>query len=115
MLLMTFVMKAPLTRKQRQHVVALMERCINKNIKLNRDKLKFKMTELLFIGHVISDFGMTADSNKVSAVTKMPVCAPKRKYSGFIGMCNYLSAYAPNLSVVIKPPRMLTQDGSDFI
>ena len=45
--------------------VAVMERCINKNIKLNPDKLKVKMTELLFLGHIISDVDMRADPNKV--------------------------------------------------
>ena len=35
------------------------------------------MTELLFVGHVISDVGMRADPNKVSAVTKMPVLCTK--------------------------------------
>ena len=95
--------------------VALMERCINKSIKLNPDKLKFMMTELLFMGHIISDVGMRADPNKDSAVTKMPIPCTLAEVQRFIGMCNYLSAYAPNLSVVIKPLRMLTQDGSDFI
>ena len=33
----------------------------------------------------------------------------------FIGMCNYLSEYCPNLSSIIKPLRMLTQDGSEHI
>ena len=70
--------------------VALMERCINKNIKLNPDKLKFKMTELLFVGHVINDVGMRADPIKVSSVTKMPVPCTKAEVQRFIGMCNYL-------------------------
>ena len=95
--------------------VAFMERCIIKNIKLNPDKLKFKMTELLFMGHIISDVGMRSDPNKVLAVTKMPVPCTKAEVQTFIGMCNYLSADAPNLSAVIKTLRLLTQDGSDFI
>ncbi|KAK2141516.1 hypothetical protein LSH36_1088g00013 [Paralvinella palmiformis] len=58
---------------------------------------------------------MRADPNKVSAVTKIAVPHTKGGVQRFIGICNYLSAYAPNLSAVIKPLRMLTQDGSDFI
>ena len=67
------------------------------------------------MGHIISDVGMRADPNKVSAVTKIAVPHTKGGVQRFIGICNYLSAYAPNLSAVIKPLRMLTQDGSDFI
>ena len=64
--------------------IALMERCMKRNIKLNPDKLKFKTSEILFMGHVISDKGMQADPNKVSAgILRL------------IGMCNYLSAFTP--------------------
>ena len=75
-------------RDQDRGFVALMERSINKNFKLNPDELKFKMTELLFMGHVISDIVMRADPNKVSAVTKIPVPCTKTEVQRFIGMCN---------------------------
>jgi len=67
------------------------------------------------MGHVISVVGIRAVPNKISAMTKMPVPCTKAELQQFGEICNYLSAYDPNLSVVIKPRRMLTQDGSDFI
>ena len=90
------------TTYEEADIVASMERFIKKNIKLNPDKLKYKMTELLCMGYVISDIGMGADPNKVSAVAKMTVPYTKAKVQWFIGMCIYLPAYAPNLSAVIK-------------
>ena len=47
---------------------------------------------------------MQVDPNKVSAGILR-----------FIGMCNYLSAFSPNLSAVVKPIRMQTQEGAKFI
>ncbi|KXJ07207.1 Retrovirus-related Pol polyprotein from transposon opus [Exaiptasia diaphana] len=52
--------------------VALMERCLQKNIKLNPDKLKFKQREVKFMGYIISDKGMQADPAKVKTITDMP-------------------------------------------
>ena len=101
---------------EREHVrrfVAPLERIINKNIKVTPDKLKFKLTELLFVCHVISDVGMRGDPNEVSAMTEMHVSCTKAEVQRLIRMCNYVSAYAPNLSA--EPLRMLTQDGSNFI
>ena len=36
----------------------LLERCRQKNIKLNKDKLKFKLDELSYVGHLISAEGL---------------------------------------------------------
>ncbi len=73
-----------------------MERCIQKNIKLNPHKLKFKMKDILFMGHVISDTGMRPDPDKISAITQMEKPCNKVAVLRFIGMCNYLSEYCPD-------------------
>lgn len=47
--------------------VALMERCLQKNIKLNPTKLQFKLTEVKFMGNIITANGMKADPDKERA------------------------------------------------
>jgi len=49
----------------------LRERCQLKNIILNDDKAILKQTELVFMGHVISDQGVRPDPAKVEAIAKM--------------------------------------------
>ena len=44
-----------------QNVKALMERCRVKNLKLNKDKVKLKLTQLPFIGHVVTSQGLKPD------------------------------------------------------
>ena len=53
-----------------RHLIALMERCIRENIKLNPDKLQFKMKEVKFMGHIITSTGITADPEKLTAITQ---------------------------------------------
>jgi len=62
------------TEAERDHdhrFVALMERCLQKNIKLNPTKLQFKLTEVKFMGNIITANGMKADPDKVTAITTM--------------------------------------------
>lgn len=95
--------------------IALMERCHRKNIKLNAAKLQFKLKELKFMGTIISDQGMKPDPDKVAAIAQMPPPENKAALLHFIDMVNYLSPYCANLSSVIQPLRMLTQEAVPFI
>ena len=83
--------------------VALMERCLQKNIKLNPTKLQFKLTVVKFMGNIIIANGMKADPDKVTAITAMPTPRNKAALLRFLGMANYLSPYCSNLSTVIRP------------
>ena len=94
--------------------IALMERCLQKNIKLNAAKLQFKLRELKFMGTIISDQGMKPDADKVAAITQMPTPENKPALLRFIGMINYLSPFCENLSSAIQPLRMLTQEAVPF-
>jgi hypothetical protein len=47
---------------------ALMERCKERNLKLNKDKLSLKMKEVKFIGHLIMSKGLKPDPEKVCAM-----------------------------------------------
>ena len=70
--------------------IALMERCHQRNIKLNADKLQFNLKELKFMGTIISDQGMKPDPEKVAAITQMPTPQNKVALLRVIGMVNFL-------------------------
>ena len=94
--------------------IALLERCDQKSIKLNAGKLRFKLKEVKFMSTIISDNGLKPDPDKVAAITQMATPQNKPALLRFIGMVNYLSPFCPNLSSVIQPLRMLTQDAVPF-
>lgn len=92
-----------------------MERCHERKIKLNATKLQFKLKELKFMGTIISDQGMKPDPDKIAAITQMPPPQNKAALLRFIGMVNYLSPFCENLSTVIQPLRVLTQEAVPFL
>ena len=97
-----------------QRFTAFMDRCREKTIKLNPDKLQFKLREIKFMGNIVTDTGIRTDPDKVKAITEMEPPANKSALLRFIGMANYLSPYCKNLSSTIQPLRMLTHDGVSY-
>ena len=53
------------------NMLKLLERCRERNLKLNQEKLQLKCTETSFIGHVLTPEGVKPDPRKVEAVLKM--------------------------------------------
>ena len=98
-----------------RRVVALMERCMAKDIRMNPDKFRFSLKELKFMGNIITDKGMRPDPDKVAAITGMPAPTDRAGLLRFMGMATYLSQFCENLSSTMQPLRMLTKDGASFI
>ena len=89
---------------------AFLERCRERNVKLNIDKLTLREKEVPFIGHVATDKGLRVDPAKVRAITDMPAPTDKAGVQRLLGLAQYLSKFLPRLSDITKPLRELTQN-----
>ena len=98
-----------------QQLIQVLNQCRKVGLKLNLDKCIFKLTSMPFFGHVISDQGVKPDPAKMDAIKNMPTPMSKHKILSFLGLCNYLSVYVPNLSSILKPLRELTKKNTMFI
>ena len=49
----------------------LLIRCMEHNIKLNKDKCVFKTAELDFLGHVVTNKGLKPDQKKIAAIRQI--------------------------------------------
>lgn len=75
---------------------SLLQRCREKGIKLNKDKLKLKQKKVTFMGHVISAEGLKPDPMKIEAVLSMPTPTNKQDIRRLRGMVNYLQKLSPS-------------------
>ena len=91
-------------------LMAFLERCRERNVKLNIDKLTLREREVPFIGHVATDKGLRVDPAKVRAITEMPAPTDKAGVQRLLGLAQYLSKFLPRLSDITKPLRELTQN-----
>ncbi len=85
----------------------LLDRLRSIDLKLNKSKCKIRMTEISYIGHVLSEKGLKPDPEKVRAIQNMPAPEDKAALQRFTGLLQYLSKFIPNLSDLSAPLRKL--------
>ena len=101
----------------KDHDVALtnlLETARKCNIRLNFDKLQYKMTEVNFFGETYTTDGCKPAQSKVSAIVEMPPPTFKKQVQSFIGMVNYLSKFSARLSELAEPIRELSKEKVPF-
>ena len=93
---------------------ALLNRCHEQGLKLNKKKLRFKISKVAYIGHILGANGLQADIEKIKAVLEMPSPTDVHGVQRLIGVVTYLSKFLPQLSTVCEPLRRLTDSNSVF-
>jgi len=67
-------------------------------VTLNREKCSFGQRKLKFLGHVIDKNGVSADPEKITAITQMKAPSTVTEHRRFVGMANHLGKFSHNLS-----------------
>ena len=65
-------------------------RCRQKGIKLNSEKIQFRQKQVSYMGHIISSAGLRADPNKLKAINEMPPPTDTEGVQRVLGMINYV-------------------------
>ena len=86
---------------------ALLLRCQERHLKINKDKMKLRQSEIQYIGHKITKDGVLPDENKIKAITEMKSPENVKSLKRFLGMINYLSKFMPRLTDETKIVRDL--------
>ena len=97
-----------------RNLTQLLERCRTKSIKLNKDKVELRVSQLDFIGHRVTPEGLQPDPNKVKAILKLPPPQNKEEVQRLNGTVNYLAKFLPRLTQVMQPLLRLTREGTPW-
>ena len=92
----------------------VLDRLNQKGLKLNKEKCKFDMNKMTFMGHVLSAKGISPEDSKVEAVTSARNPRNASEVRSFLGLVNYCGRYIPNFSTVSAPLRELTRQSSKW-
>ena len=74
-------------------VSLFLQRCSEIGISLNKEKCRFGLREIPFMGHVVSNKGLKPDPSKVEAILKMEPPTDKAGVERLRGTVNYLSRF----------------------
>ena len=81
-----------------QRVAMVLERLQAAGVRLKQDKCIFEMSELPYLGHIVSAEGLKASKNKIKAILKMSRPRSLKELRTFLGLVNYYGKFLPNLS-----------------
>ena len=97
-----------------QRLNAVLQRLMQAGLTLNKAKCRFRLTELVFMGHHLSRNGVTATTEKVAAVLNAREPSSPAEVRSFLGLVNFLGRFIPDLSTVTAPLRELTKSAAEW-
>ena len=85
------------------------------HMKLNSDKCRLFQSTVSFLGHQVSEAGISVDAEKTKAVREWPVPRNVTELRSFIGLCSYMRKFINGFSSICKPLHVLTQKDQKFL
>ena len=93
----------------------LFQRAEKCNLKFNLEKIQYKHPEVSFFGETYTTTGRKPDPGKVEAIRTMRQPGHKKELQSFLGLCQYLTKFTPELASLSEPLRLLTRRNTPFI
>ena len=72
-------------------------------------------TEVSFLGHVVSESGISCDPKKIESVQNWPVPTNVSEVKSFLGLVGYYRRFCENFSTVAYPLTELTHKSRAFV
>ena len=90
------------------------QRLSSRGLTVNPEKCKFNMTELTFMGHVLSGKGIAPQQSKKEAVLRTKVPETPSDVRSFMGLVNFCARFVPDLATIAEPLRTLTRSKTEW-
>lgn len=103
---------APTIELHNNRLRRVLERCREKNLRLNPGKTKLCASEIEYVGHKLTADGVKISDDKVKAVLEMPEPSCIEHVRTLIGMVTYTCKFLPHLSATTEPLRQLIKDSA---
>lgn len=91
-----------------------LDRLMSAGVTLNKEKCCFGVTEIKFLGCVLSRDGIRPDPEKVRAIKELPTPNNVSDVRRLLGMTNHLARFIPDLASKTAPLRHLLLKSSEW-
>ena len=83
-------------------------------MKLNKEKFKLRMSEVPYVGHLLTKDGLKLDPSKIEAIQKMSRPSDVKGVQRIVGLANYLTRFLEKLADICEPLRQLSRKDSEW-
>ena len=89
--------------EHKNHLRAVFQRLNHFGLILNADKCEFGLSEIRFLGHMVSKDGLRPVESKIEAIRKFSQPQNMKQLRGFLGMLNFYRKFLPKCAELLKP------------
>ena len=97
-----------------EKMIAVLERSTEVGLKFNPQKVKLRVQQVTYVGHVFTSKGLKPDPEKVRAIQDMAPPSDKNGVFRFLGTINYLDKFIEYKADLQGPISQLTQKSAEF-
>lgn len=94
------------------HVQTILQKLRTNHFYAKLSKCQFGVNQIEYLGHIISNEGVSTDPGKVAAMTEWPVPKSVKELRGFLGLTGYYRWFIKHYGVIAKPLTRLLQKGA---
>ena len=92
----------------------VLSRLLHANLKLNPEKCQFFKKSVTFLGHIISDQGVSTDPEKIQAITQWLTLTSPEELRSFLGLASYYRRFIDKFAEIAAPLYRMQDKNSKF-
>lgn len=97
------------------HIELVLQLLSQDSWQVKLSKCSFGQQEITYLGHIVSEAGVSTDPSKVATVVSWPVPATIKALRGFLGLAGYYRKFVKNFGVLAKPLTELLRKNVVFV
>ena len=100
--------------EHKEHLAQVFKELQEHKLFVNSKKIEFFLTEIRYLGHIISKDGIKMDPDKLKIIQEWPQPLNLHELRSFIGMCSYYRRFIEKFSIIGGPLHDLTKKRVKF-